>query len=93
MLTWINQGEDGCFQFASCGTVSKFIHGQGITIKNMAYLNPARSILAPMTLSILTKPTPRGCEVNIVQDGYQRGADWDWYYQAVTTGGQPLYSN
>jgi len=36
-----------------------------------------------MSLSIFAKPKDGSTELYICQDGYQKGGDWDWYYEAV----------
>jgi uncharacterized membrane protein len=36
-----------------------------------------------MQLLIMTTPEKGKTVLNIIQSGYQQGADWDWYYEAV----------
>jgi hypothetical protein len=49
----------------------------------MVYFNPQRPIFGPMELMILTTPERVGTTLTVVQSGYQKGDDWDWYYNVV----------
>ena len=80
-LAW--QVTDKGFGYVTSGTIKHHDPDQLLVIENIVYLNPERSILGPMTLSIAAIQKEQGCNVTIIQDGYQSGEDWDWYYQAV----------
>lgn len=71
------------FQYVSAGTVGQYLPGCALRIDNYTYLNPARRILGPMRLLVRTEVENDHTRVHVVQDGYQQGADWDWYYEAV----------
>ena len=69
--------------FVSSGIISEYIHNKKLIIRNLIYFNPEKSILGPMSLSILVKPKENLTELYICQDEYQKGGDWDWYYEDV----------
>jgi hypothetical protein len=77
VLTW-NISEKG-FGYVSTGVISEYDPGHCLVLKNLIYLNPERSILGPMSLSIRAT---KG-RFHLSQDGYQSGKDWDWYYDEV----------
>ena len=63
--------------------IKNYEPGKIIEITNFVYLNPEHSIPCPMNLLIKTMKKENGTELFLCQDGYQDGADWDWYYKAV----------
>ena len=71
------------FGFISTGIISEYIPNEKLFIKDFVYFNPERSILGPMSLSIIVKTDDEFTHLSICQDGYQYGGDWDWYYEAV----------
>jgi len=72
------------FKYVTTGIVESigptFLH-----IGQIAYFNPERAILGPMTLGFdATVLGDNHCRLSVKQGGYQSGtADWDWYYEAV----------
>lgn len=71
------------FGYISSGIISEYIPNEKLIIKNFVYFNPEKSILGPMSLSIIVKQDGKFTDLYICQDGYQFGGDWDWYYEAV----------
>lgn len=69
--------------FVSTGIIKTYDPHNKLIIDNFVYLNPGKTILGPMSLTI--KATEKGgmAELYLCQDGYQQGPDWDWYYEAV----------
>ncbi len=80
-LAW-NISDKG-FGYVSTGIIKHYEPGRLLEIDHLLYLNPHRPIFGQMTLTI--KATKKGdkAELFVCQDGYQNGADWDWYYEAV----------
>ncbi len=83
-LAW-GVGEQG-FRYVTTGVIRSFRPYRQIEIDNLVYFNPERPVLGPMHLSIGVHEGREETLVSILQDGYQQGADWDWYYQAVVVG-------
>ena len=69
--------------FVSTGIIREYQPDQVLVIENLVYLNPDRSFLGPMTLTVKTRVNGGKTEIYVCQDGYQEGPDWDWYYDAV----------
>ncbi len=82
-LAW-NIGANG-FGFVSSGIIKEYVSGSLLVIDKFVYLNPGKSFLGPMTLTIKVTSKKNSVELYLCQDGYQEGSDWDWYYQAVQT--------
>jgi uncharacterized protein YndB with AHSA1/START domain len=83
ILTW-NVSIAG-FGFVSTGIIREYNSMSTLVIDNYTYLNPTKSILGPMTLTIkVQKKDDKLSTLYLCQDGYQQGGDWDWYYEAVT---------
>lgn len=80
-LAWL-VSEKG-IAYTSTGIIRSLRPGKELIIEKYTYLSPDRPVLGPMRLSIRTRETQEGCEVHLCQEGYQEGADWDWYYAAV----------
>ena len=80
-LTW-NVSEKG-FGYVTSGIISEYQFDHKIVIENLVYLNPEKSILGPMKLTVTAKKKKEGSELYICQDGYREGGDWEWYFQAV----------
>jgi len=81
VLVWgINKKGMG---YVSSGTIKEYIKDSKLVIENFVYLNPEKLFLGPMTLAIEALKKKNYTEVYLCQDGYQDGADWDWYYEAV----------
>ncbi len=71
------------FGYISTGIIDEYIFDKKLIIRNFVYFNPDKSILGPLSLSILATPNGNSTELYVCQDGYQKGGDWDWYYEAV----------
>lgn len=80
-LTW-NISDKG-FGYVSTGTIKEYHPDKILVVENLVYLSPNKPFLGPMTLTIKTKEKDDIAELYLCQDGYQSGADWDWYYEAV----------
>ncbi len=80
-LAW--QISDQGFGYVSSGVVRRYVPERELDVGHMVYLNPGRAILGPMSLTVRTEPASGGASLHVIQDGYQSGGDWDWYYQAV----------
>jgi uncharacterized protein YndB with AHSA1/START domain len=82
ILTW-NISQQG-FGFVTTGIVQDYDPGGRLVITQLVYLNPARPILGPMSLFIEATRGKDDTAFYLCQDGYGEGADWDWYYEAVS---------
>ncbi len=82
-LAW-NVSEIG-FGYVSTGVIKEYDPGGLLVVGNMVYMNPARPMLGPMTLSIRAAGKMELSELYLCQDGYGESPDWDWYYDAVKT--------
>jgi uncharacterized protein YndB with AHSA1/START domain len=71
------------FGYVSTGVVQQYDPSGLLEIGHFTYLNPERDILGPMTLKVTATVEAGKTQVQLCQDGYQEGADWDWYYVAV----------
>ena len=80
-LTW--QVTEHGFGYVTMGNVKTYIPNMQLVIDNFTYLNPEKSILGGMTLTVIAKQNDSQTVLYLCQEGYQQGPDWDWYYQAV----------
>lgn len=80
-LAW-NISEKG-FGFVSSGIIETYDPNGELIITDFVYLNPEKSFLGPMSLTIKAVANGEFTDVYLCQDGYQSGEDWDWYYEAV----------
>ena len=71
------------FNYVTSGTIHRYDPNAALEIHNLVYLNPERPIFGPLVLTVSAAPKQSGTELYLCQDGYQDGADWDWYYEAV----------
>lgn len=74
---------DKGFGFVSTGIIKNYHHHHTLIIDNFVYMNPGKTFLGPMTLTIKAKEKEGLAELYLCQEGYQSGPDWDWYYEAV----------
>lgn len=81
-LTW--QITNNGFGYMSVGNIKTYNPNMQLVIDNFTYFNPEKSILGNMTLTIIAKENGNQTALYLCQEGYQAGADWDWYYQVVT---------
>ncbi len=84
LYTLASQITENGFGYVTTGIVES-IGPTSLHIAHMAYFNPQRAILGPMTLAVDATVLGNGrCKLSVKQGGYQSGtADWDWYYEAV----------
>lgn len=71
------------FKYISSGFIQQYKPEGLLQITNMVYMNPERPILGPMQLTVRASQQDDHSEMHILQEGYQSGPDWDWYYEAV----------
>jgi hypothetical protein len=83
-VTW-GLSEHG-FRYVTTGTIGLYEPERILRIDHYTYFSPDRPILGPMSLMIQVARTANDTtSIEVVQDGYRDGADWDWYYEAVVT--------
>lgn len=82
-LAW-NITENG-FGYVSTGIIKKYNPETELVVTDFVYLNPEKTLLGPMELSITATERSGITDVYLCQSGYQSGKDWDWYYEAVKT--------
>lgn len=71
------------FRYVSTGVVGEYHPARVLRIDHYTYFNPDRQILGPMRLRLEAVPEGRHTRLDVVQDGYLDGPDWDWYHDAV----------
>ena len=71
------------FAYVTTGSIQSYKPDSELVIGNLVYMNPERMLFGPMSLTVKAAPSGSGTELYLCQDGYQQGADWDWYYEAV----------
>lgn len=81
VLTW-GVSKAG-FQYISSGIIDVFEPGSRLSIQDYVYYNPERPLLGPMTLDISVQSQGTSTILEVTQNGYGDGPDWDWYYEAV----------
>jgi uncharacterized protein YndB with AHSA1/START domain len=74
---------DNAIGFVSTGIISEYNPQNLLVIDKFVYLNPDKPFFGSMTLTIKATEKDYGSELYLCQDGYEHGADWDWYYEAV----------
>jgi len=77
---------DAGYKYSGTGIISRYDEGRSLRIGKMVYFNPDHPILGPLNLTITVAQIGDQTEVSVLQDGYGRGSDWDWYYEAVVDG-------
>jgi hypothetical protein len=81
-LTW--KISEAGFGFVTTGIIADLDPTARLRVEKYTYFNPTRDILGPMTLVVEALPMAKGhTRLQVIQDGYQDGADWDWYYTSV----------
>ena len=75
--------DDNGFGFVSTGVIGDLDPSRQLIVDEFVYLNPARPILGPMRLTVRALRNGDETTVLLVQEGYQEGDDWDWYYDSV----------
>lgn len=69
--------------YVMSGSILAFNPKSQLIITNLVYINPQRPVLGPMTLTVEASTEEGLTKLYICQDGYGKGEDWDWYYDAV----------
>lgn len=82
VLAW--SFSDAGAKYVSSGFISSYEPLKHVQIDNYTYISPDRPILGPMSLRVEARPGKDGTNIYLCQSGYQDGADWDWYHDAVT---------
>lgn len=81
ILAW-NISKQG-FGFVSSGIIKEYQPARLLVVDNFVYLNPEKSFLGPMSLTVSAKKKVDKTEMYLCQDGYQSSTDWDWYFESV----------
>ena len=81
ILTW--GSTDHGFRYVTTGIIGLYRPGHSLRIDQYAYLSPARPILGPMRLTVQVHEGEGETHLDVIQDGYRDGTDWNWYYDAV----------
>ena len=76
---------DKGFQYVSAGVVQEYEPARLLKVGHFSYFNPERDILGGMGLTVELSARGQGTHLQLCQDGYRSGGDWDWYFEAVTT--------
>jgi hypothetical protein len=71
------------FSYVSSGVISEYVPGKSLTISNYISFNPAHPLFGPMSLNIQCARSSSGTLLKLVQNAYQSGPSWDWYYEAT----------
>lgn len=69
--------------YVSTGIIKNYDPNSELVIHDFIYLSTEKPFLGPMTLTIRAKEKNGATEVYLCQAGYQKGKDWNWYYDAV----------
>ena len=80
-VAW-NISETG-FEYLTTGIIQIYKPDSELLIDKLCYFNPLKPIFGPMSLHIVIEEKGSISILHLTQDGYQSGADWDWYYNAV----------
>jgi len=80
-LTW-GISEAG-FRYVSSGIIETYDPGSRLKVANYVYYTADRPLLGPMSLEISVRAEGSAAVVDIVQNGYGEGPDWEWYREAV----------
>ncbi len=83
LYTLIWQITENGIGFVSTGIMKVYKPEKRLLIGDFVYINPEKPILGPMSLTLETTQKSNYTELKVTQDGYQKGEDWDWYYEAV----------
>jgi uncharacterized protein YndB with AHSA1/START domain len=70
-------------KYISSGRIASFEPSMHLHIDTLVYFNPEHPPLGPMRLDLDVTIEGNGSRLHLVQDGYESGEDWDWYYAAV----------
>lgn len=71
------------FGFVSTGLVKVYEPGSTLQIDKLVYMNPQQPLLGPMTFTVQATANGAATTLYLCQEGYGKGPDWDWYYEAV----------
>ncbi len=71
------------FRYAGTGIIARYVEEESLRIEKMIYFNADHAILGPLNLTVTVGRISGQTQVSVLQDGYGRGTDWDWYYESV----------
>jgi len=88
-LTWMHS-KDG-IKFISTGRINLYNFRSHLYLEDLVYINYEKPILGPFTLKYDVKQYNNYSVLTVTQNGFEKGGDWDWYYNASLEGwGQAL---
>jgi hypothetical protein len=71
------------FKYVSTGVIGEYDPARLLRIDHYTNFNPARPILGPLGLHLEAVPEGGRTRLDLIQDGYREGPDWDGYHDAV----------
>lgn len=83
-LTWMRTKEG--FKFISTGRINLYNYRSHLYLEDILYLNYERSILGPFTIKYDVEEKSNYSILSVKQNGFGKGKEWDWYYNATTEG-------
>lgn len=74
-------------KYSSSGIIKSYIPNKILDLEKMIYLNPDRSILAPINMTISVTRNENGTLLKVKQGPFKTDSkDWVWYHDAVMKG-------
>ena len=83
-LTWL-KSEHG-IKFISTGKIGLYNKRNLLELEDLLYINSEKPIIGPCRLRYEIKDEGKYCTLTVEQSGFQKGKDWEWYYNAVQDG-------
>jgi len=83
-LTWLRTFEG--IKFISTGKIKFYNPRTHLHLEDMLYINSEKPILGPFTINYGVEEKKAYSILTIKQGGFEKGGEWDWYYQAVSDG-------
>jgi len=83
-LTWLRTFEG--IKFISTGRIKFYNPRTHLHLEDMLYINSEKPILGPFTINYDIEEKNGYSTLRVRQGGFQKGGEWDWYYQAVLDG-------
>ena len=88
-ITWMHSDEG--IKFISTGRINLYNYRSHLYLEDMLYLNYEKPILGPFSIKYDVEQFDKYSILTVVQNGYEKGELWDWYYNATVDGwGQAL---
>lgn len=83
VLVW--QVGSKSYGFVTTGIIEKYSKDSILVIDKLMSLNPRKGLFGPMrlTLKVTYNEPKKTTNLSLLQEGYQYGEEWDWYYNAV----------